>query len=112
MDDEYVGYYESEFYKMKSKMMSMIEEKFNTYNLIKGFAIYGNENHKEFREFIKQNIRECDETEKWTLNEMCKMFSKSNCGWHMYYIAEQLHKSLIELWYPQNYIDNDECNIC
>lgn len=97
-------YYKSDFYKVRSSMMEMIEEKFNEYDFVNTFRRFYKENNLEqFKNYVKEKLNNVSELEKYTLNEMHKMFSESNCGWDMYKIAEIVHKALIELWYPKDF---------
>lgn len=95
----YNGYYCSEFYEVSNKMMNMIEEKFNQYKLIEGFNIHSSDKEGYLR-YVKEKLYDCNEVEKYALNEMTKMLSQTNCSWKLYSVGSVLHKALIDMWYP------------
>lgn len=98
-------YYESEFYKTSSHMMKLIYDKFEEYDFVKKFQEL-EQSQSEYYDYIVSKVENLPELEKWTLNEMCKMFSQNNCWYVMYEIGEVIHIALIHTW-KQNE-DNEE----
>ena len=92
-----VEYQESDFYKLSETVLHMIQEKFEEYGFVKNYIKYENEEGK-FYEYVMSVLREVPDVELFTLNEMHKMLSESNCWCVHYHIGEVIHNVCIELF--------------
>lgn len=81
-------------HKLINDIDTKLEPFINVYMNYSAGNLSYDEMQKEMREIVKdmnyQTMRE--------YNEMCKMYSRTNCWWVSFRTGEEVHKLLIEKW--------------
>ena len=82
-----------------SKINKEFEPYFNIYMKIKNNEISQDEGINNLRELLNQ----LNGQELGDINELCKMYSESNCGWQEYQLAQIVHYIIMELFDDSDY---------
>lgn len=89
-------YNKTEFCIQSLKLLEMIEEKFKEYGFVEKYIENKNDD-VAFYKYVLSTLKNAPEVEIYTLNEMQKMLSESNCWYVIYRIGRVIHNVCVEL---------------
>lgn len=91
---------ESEIIQEMRTLMNKISEKVRYFNDLYQANYRGKITKDEMMNGIREKISTFSDIELEEYNEMCKMFSETNCEWSEYEVGEIIHNEIIKIWYP------------
>ena len=84
-------------------IMNKINKEFDPYVEIHKNIKTNKISYKEGIETLRLKLSELNGQQLGKLNELSKMYSKTNCGWQYYQVAQIVHYIIMELFNGEDY---------
>ena len=86
-----------------NNIMNKINKEFNPYVEIHKNIITNKISYKEGIEALRLKLSELNGQQLGELNELSKMYSRTNCSWEYYKVAQIVHYNIMEIFTSKDY---------